>query len=173
MEKSDSQLGADTETPETLRANAQVDAALARYSSHFGNADTSAALADTIMRDVAALRQARAGTLAAPLRDFLKLVSQTPQLQQRLTGTGTPAEFVSQMLRFARESGFTLRKGEVYALLQRYTAANDGELSDEALENVAAAAGPVPLHFAPTGIPGDTHSAGLFSWSFGFKPPKP
>ena len=152
--------------------DAQLDAALARYSSHFDKAEMSGALPDTIMRNIAALRQARSGMLAPQLRDFLKLVSQTPQLQRHLTGSGTPTEFVGQVLRFARENGFSLHKGEVYALLQRYTAANDGALSDDALDNVAAAGGPAPLHFTPIALPGDMNGSGLFSWSFGSKPLK-
>jgi hypothetical protein len=150
-----------------------MDAALGRFSRHFETAVTPGALTDEIMQGVAALRQARSGLLSPQLRDFLEAVAQTPRLQKALTGSGTPAEFVHQVLRLAGENGFSLRKGDVYALLQRYTAANDGELSDEALDGVAAGAGPTLPQFTSAGFPGDTNGSGLFSWSFGGKRPMP
>ncbi|MFC5496918.1 hypothetical protein ACFPOE_05165 [Caenimonas terrae] len=153
-----------------------LDAALKSFSAHFDNAEPSPALTDIVMHQVQAMRQAHRGVLTPQMRNFLQLVAGSPRLQSSLNGTGTPSEFVGQIQRFAAEHGFALQRGEIYALLGRYTAANDGALSDEDLDGVSAAAIPVPFQFVhvPTGDnPGAFGAHGSLSWSFSFRPLKP
>lgn len=151
-------------------ADLELDSALRMYAFHFKKANPTAALTDAIMDQVQALRRVESGVIATELQQFLKRISGSPYLQSRLNGSGPPSEFVAQVLHLAGEHGIRLKKGDVYALLKRHIAANDGELSDDQLNNVAAAAAPAPFHFiqATTGLHSNTVSGlGFFSWSFG------
>lgn len=175
MEKSDSKSMHEGETGTSLPDDPQLDAALKTYARYFDQAEPPPAQTDTIMEQIRVLRRAEKGILAAELQQFMKLVAASAQLQGRMNGTGAPSEFVAQMLRLAAERGIRLQKGDLYALLRRHVPANDGQLSDDQLDGVAAAAAPAPFQFirAATDFhPGVLGDAGLFSWSFGNHPRK-
>ncbi|MES2951277.1 MAG: hypothetical protein V4858_22310 [Pseudomonadota bacterium] len=158
------------------KSDPQLDAALKTYADHFDRAEPPSGLTDTVMDQVRALRRAQSGVLSAELQQFMALVAASSQLQNRLCGSGAPSEFVALMLHLAAERGIRLQKGEVYALLRRHIAANDGELSDDQLDGVAAAAAPLPLQCMPASMgfnSGVVSNAGLLTWVLGNHPYKP
>lgn len=156
--------------------DAVLDAALETYARHFDRAEPAVGMTEAIMDQVLALRQASQGVLAPELRKFVSLLAARPDLQRRVNGSGLPSVFVRQMQQLAAECGFALRTGDVYALLQRSIAANDGELSDDQLDGVAAAGAPPSFHFVQTSSvfhPGNVGADGVISWVFSGNPPRP
>jgi hypothetical protein len=156
--------------------DALLDAALRTYARHFDRAKPAEGLTDEIMVQVQALRQASQGVLAPDLRKFVALLAARPDLQGRANGAGRPSVFVGQLQQLAAECGFVLRKGDIYALMQRSMAANDGELSDDQLDDVAAAGAQPVFHFVQTSSafqPGKVGAGDAFSWVFSGNSSKP
>jgi hypothetical protein len=167
MEISDSPTGAHGQ--DMPDRDPLLDAALLGFARHFDRAEPPAQLTDAVMTQLACLRRAGRGGLAPEMQAFLKVVNGSPDLLAVLSGAGTQLDFVRSVHGVAATQGFRLQKGDIYALLQRGEAANDRELSDEALDRVAAAGSAVPVQFSTAPAAG-VDGPGVFSWSFGRTP---
>lgn len=77
------------------------------------------------------------------LRTFTRQMLGDVRMRDKLAVSADTDAFVRQFVELARQSGYALNPAQVAALFPS-TAANDGELDDELLEQVAAAGSPSP-----------------------------
>lgn len=114
-----------------------LDPALKAYARHFARARPAPGLVDAICTGVLALQS---GSPPPELREFLQVVATDAALQDQLARVADRGAFVRLLTAAGAARGFPFLSGEVYALFRRCEAANDGELDDEQLDAVAAAA---------------------------------
>lgn len=76
---------------------------------------------------------------AGGVREFIRLVAQTPDLRDQPRPAASPDAFVESFVSLAWQRGYRFGSGEVVSLLAARRAANDG-LSDEQLDAVVGGA---------------------------------
>lgn len=69
------------------------------------------------------------------IREFARLVAQTPDLQDQIRPAASPEAFVELFVSLGRQRGYRFGSGEVLSLLAARQASND-DLSDEQLDAV-------------------------------------
>jgi hypothetical protein len=116
-----------------------LDVALAAYASHFDRAEPSAGLVGDTMAQVSVIAQAKVDGFSPALRQLLMLLAVRPDLQGHLMQAKNPVDFARKLQELAAQRSIAIKKGDAYALLQHPVAANDGELSDEQMDAIAAA----------------------------------
>jgi hypothetical protein len=124
-----------------------LDAALLGFSSYFDRADPPGQLTHAVMSQVACLRRAARGARAPEIRTLLAAVNGSPDLQAVLSSPGTQLDFLRNVHGAGETRVFRQQRGDIYAV-QRGEAANDWELSDEALYGIAVAGSAVPVQFS-------------------------
>lgn len=121
-------------------ADALLDAALSGFVRSCERAEPAPGLADAIMVEICALRGWRCVVPPPELREFLGVAAADAALQVQLAAAADRSGFVRLLTQAGAARGFRFLKGEVYALLRCFEIADDGELNDEQLDAVAAAA---------------------------------
>ena len=137
----------DTRAQDIADRDQLLDAALLGFSSHFDRAEPQSQLTHAVMIQVAWLRRAAQGARALEMRTLLVAINDIPDLHAVLSSPGTQLDVVRNVHGLAATHGFGLQRGYIYAV-QRGEAANDRELSDEALYEIAAAGSAVPVRLS-------------------------
>ena len=127
---------ANTPPPE----DALLDAALSGFVRFCERAEPAPGLADAIMVEICALWGRQCVAPPPELREFLGVAAADPALQDQLAAVADRSGFVRLLTQAGAARGFRFLKGEVYALLRCFQIADNGELNDEQLDAVAAAA---------------------------------